>query len=125
MRFVWSIVLAALTVPAAWYCYGYGRLLAGSWGAWGELSTAFFLHPRLTISSQADGLVPQPDGPPRIHYTGLCGVDWFRTADPPTGVDPQRWSISSLAVAAPSLLFVLSTVGYAAMSLRDRELDRC
>jgi hypothetical protein len=116
MRVVWSIALAVLVVPAAWYSYTYARVLTSAWGAWGEHSTDFLLHPRLTVYHRAGGLIPQPDGPPRIGYAGGRGVDWFRVADPPTGVDREQWSIPSLAVAAPSATLVLFSLGYVAFS---------
>jgi hypothetical protein len=122
MRVVWPIVLAVLTIPAAWYSFTYARVLTGAWGAWGELSTDFLLHPRLTVYHRAGGLVSQPDGPPRIGYAGGRGVDWFRVADPPTGVDPEQWSIPSLAVAAPSSALVLFSLGCMAFSLRPRQM---
>jgi len=121
MRIVWSIALAALTIPAAWYSITYCRVLVSAYGAWGALSAGFFLHPRLTVYYRAGGLVAQPDGPPRIGYMGGRGVDWFRTADPPTGVDPEQWSIPSLAVAAPSSALVLFSLGYMAFSFRSRQ----
>jgi hypothetical protein len=120
MRIVWSIVLAALTVPAAWYSVTYCRVLASAYGAWGELSVGYFLHPRFTVYHKADGLAPQPDGPPQIRYSGQRGIDWFRVADPPTGVDPEQWSIPSVAIAAPSSVLVIFTVVYAAGALRSR-----
>jgi len=123
MRIVWSIILAALTIPAGWYAISYCRVLAATWGAWGELSVDYFLHPRFTVYHAADGLVPQPDGPPQIHYSGQRGIDWFRVADPPTGVDPAQWSIPSVTIAAPSSVLAIFTVAYVAGTLCSR--GRC
>lgn len=123
MRIVWSIVLAALAIPAAWYSVTYCRVLASGWGTWGEVSAAYFLHPRFTVYCEADGLVTQPDGPPQIRYSGQRGIDWFRTADPPTGVDPEQWSIPSAAVAAMSSVFAIFAVGYAANLLCVQQRD--
>jgi hypothetical protein len=123
MRVVWFIVLAVLTVPAGWYSVTYVHVLNGAREVWGEMSADFFLHPRLTVYHRAGGLIPQPDGPPTIGYAGGRGVDWFRIADPPTGVDPEQWSIPSLVVAAPSSALVLVSLGYMTLSFKSRRTD--
>lgn len=122
IRIAWLAGLAAIAALAAFYSVGYVRVLTGAWGAWGELSADYFLHPRFTIYIPADGLMPQPNGPPQIHYTGQRGIEWFRVADPPTGVDPAQWSIPSLAIAAPSSALLLFTLSFAVMSFRPRQM---
>ena len=117
-RMAWIVGLVALAIPAVWYSVGYCRVLVSAWGAWGELSADYFLHPRFTVYHRADGLKPQRDGPPQIHYTGQRGIEWFRVADPPTGVDPEEWSIPSVAIVAPSSALVLFALSATVMSFR-------